>query len=65
MKENLFVEFRGDKMEQKQLVKLAKDIWTDQGNKIKDLKTLDLYYKPEESTCYYVINGDVTGSFNI
>lgn len=65
MKENVFIEFKGNKIEQKQLTKLAKDIWVEQGNKVKDLKTLDLYYKPEESTCYYVINGDVTGSFNI
>lgn len=61
----MFIEFKGNKIEQKQLTKLAKDIWVEQGNKVKDLKTLDLYYKPEESTCYYVINGDVTGSFNI
>ena len=28
-------------------------------------KTVELYVKPEESSVYYVINGDVTGSFAI
>lgn len=65
MKESMFVEFQGRKIEQKQLVKAAKDLWAEQGNKVKDLKTLELYYKPEEGMCYYVINGDITGGFGV
>ena len=32
---------------------------------VKDIQSIELYVKPEENTAYYVINGDVTGSFFI
>ena len=48
------------------LVAIAKDVWTyDLNEKETDLKTVELYVKPEEGLCYYVFNGDVTGSFVI
>jgi hypothetical protein len=31
----------------------------------KDIKSLDIYVKPEESKAYYVVNGDVTGSVEL
>ena len=33
--------------------------------KEEDIQSIELYVKPEENTAYYVINGDVTGSFFI
>ena len=39
-------------------------ILTENG-KEEDLKTVELYVKPEENTTYYVINGSITGSFFI
>ena len=33
--------------------------------KAADLKSVDLYVKPEENKVYYVMNGDVTGDFDI
>ena len=46
--------------------KMAKDVWQyDLGNKAADLKSVDLYVKPEENKVYYVMNGDVTGDFDI
>lgn len=65
MKENIFIEFQGKKVERKQLIDSLKALWVEQGNKVKDLKIVDLYYKPEESMCYYVINNEITGSFAI
>jgi hypothetical protein len=32
---------------------------------IKDVKSLDLYVKPEEGRVYYVANGTETGSFEL
>ena len=32
------------------------------GKKIGDIKTMELYIKPEESAVYYVINGTETGA---
>ena len=33
--------------------------------KILDIKNLDIYVKPEEGKAYYVVNNDVTGSFDL
>jgi len=65
MKENLLIEFGGKKIEHKQLFKTLKEIWSSQGNKIKELKDVELFYKPEENACYYVINSEITGKFEI
>ena len=60
------VEFSGKSYTTEDLVNIAKDVWKyDLNGKAEDFKTVELYVKPEESTTYYVINGDVTGSFFI
>ena len=66
VKANISVQFDGKEYKTEEFVKIAKDVWQyDLGNKVADFKTVDLYVKPEESAVYYVINGDVTGSFAI
>ena len=40
-------------------------MWKEEGRKIKDMRELDLYYKPEEGNCYYVVNGTEKGSFHV
>ena len=65
MKLDLFIEFQGKKTEQKSLLEAAKDIWRNQGNRIKDLKSVELFFKPDENKCYYVINENTTGSFDV
>ena len=52
-------------VEEKEIIAKVKEIWTAQGNKIKDLKTLNLYVKPEENAAYYVINEDVDGKIEL
>ncbi|WP_051199576.1 DUF6465 family protein [Butyrivibrio fibrisolvens] len=48
------------------IVKNAKEFWTlELGKKAEDLKSLDLYVKPEENRVYYVANGKETGSFEL
>lgn len=59
-------QFRGKSYTPDDLLKSCKDVWKyDLGGKEEDLKTIELYVKPEENTTYYVINGDITGSFFI
>ena len=59
-------EFAGKSYTPDALISIAKDVWKyDLQGKAADFKTVELYVKPEESTAYYVINGDVTGSFFI
>jgi hypothetical protein len=65
MKTSCFVEYSGKQLDQNELIVRIKDLWTNDGNKIKDIKSLNLYIKPEESTAYYVINNSYTGSFQM
>ena len=61
MKTNIFVEYCGKQLEDKAIVAAIKKAWTDAGHKVGDMKTLDLYIKPEEAAVYYVINQTETG----
>ena len=59
-------EFSGKSYANEDLVKIAKDVWKfDLGKKESEFKSVELYVKPEELVAYYVINGNVTGSFTI
>lgn len=59
-------QFAGKSYTQEDLINSCKDVWKyDLGGKEEDIKSIELYVKPEENTTYYVINGDVTGSFFI
>lgn len=59
-------EFSGKSYTPEDLLKICKDVWKyDLNGKEEDLKGVELYVKPEENVTYYVINGDVKGSFNI
>lgn len=58
------VEFSGKAYSTEQLAKIAKDVWVyDLGRKATEFKTVEIYVKPEENQAYYVVNGEVTGSF--
>ncbi|MBR1736864.1 MAG: hypothetical protein IJ736_07595 [Firmicutes bacterium] len=62
MKDNLYIEFNDHQVKQADLIKEAKALWTAKGNKISDIKTLDMYYKPGEGKCYCVFNGKADDS---
>lgn len=63
MKSNIYVEYQGVQANTTDFVAAAKKIWQAKGNKVKDLKTLDLYAKPEENMVYCVFNGEDSDSF--
>lgn len=66
LKIGLHVQFADQSLTQEDLVKIAKDVWKyDLNQKASDMKTLELYVKPEERRTYYVVNGEFTGSFGI
>ncbi len=58
MKTNVFVEFGGKQVDEKEIIKAAKALWTKSGNKIGDIKSMRLYVKPEDSAVYVVINDE-------
>ena len=63
-KTSIFVEYKGKQVEDKAILAAVKKAWTEAGNKVGDMKTVELYIKPEESAVYYVINGTETGKVN-
>ena len=65
MKENVYVEFYGEQVNQAEIIAEAKKIWTDSGKKASELKRLEVYIKPEDDRVYYVFNNDISGSFPI
>ncbi len=66
VKANLTVQFGGKSYSQEELMKIAKDVWKfDLKKKVGDLKSVELYVKPEENTCYYVMNDEIAGSFSL
>ena len=66
VKTNVVIEVADRKYSSADIEKIAKDVWVyDLGKKAADLKSVDLYVKPEENKVYYVMNGDVTGDFDI
>lgn len=65
MKSTFYIEYYGKQIDEASLVKTAKSVWTGAGHKAADLKSLNLYVKPEENMAYYVFNDDETGSFPI
>ena len=66
VKEEVNFQFSGKSYTSEDLIRIAKDVWKyDLNGKEEDFKNVELYVKPEENTAYYVINGDVTGSFFI
>ncbi|MCR4610232.1 MAG: DUF6465 family protein [Eubacterium sp.] len=62
MKTDFYVEFFGKQINKDEVVKAVKKNWTDAGNKASDIKSLELYLKPEDNAVYYVINSTEEGS---
>ena len=50
MKSELYVQFKGNSVDTKKLMETAKEIWKSEGNKIKDLDTVELYCKKADVT---------------
>lgn len=65
MKTELYVELNDRQVECGQFTEKVKDIWKASGNRVKDMKSVQIYYKPTESAVYYVINGTERGKFTV
>ena len=65
-KEAIYVQFAGKSYSNDELLKIAKDVWVyDMGQKAADMKSVEIYVKPEESMAYFVVNGTENGRFMI
>ena len=62
MKVKTVIEYYGKQVDEKDIIASVKKVWTKKGNKIGDIKTMELYIKPEEAAVYFVINGTESGA---
>lgn len=65
MKSTVYVEYQEKQLVEKDLIAKAKKLWTDSGNKVSNLISLELYVKPEENMAYCVFNEETKGSFSL
>ena len=66
MRKNVYIEHSGQKIDTTDLLERVKDIWREQGNKLRDLQDVSVYYNLDQNTCYYVINEhEAQGNFNV
>ena len=64
---NIVLQYGERSVSYDELVQNMKNKWTyDYGRKVGDIKSMELYVKPEEGRVYYVINeGEESGSFDL
>ncbi|MCL1936726.1 MAG: DUF6465 family protein [Defluviitaleaceae bacterium] len=49
----------------KDIIDKIKDEWKSNGNFVKDILNIEIYYKPLENICYYVINSSYKGEIHM
>lgn len=65
MKPIRIIQFYGNEVTLKELEQKVKKIWREEGKFQKDIKSMELYVKIEENRCYYVINKNTSGKFEL
>ena len=67
MKSELTIQYNNKDCKVSELIAMAKEAFKAAGNKVSDIKKLELYVQPENSIVYYVVNGsdDLKGEFQI
>ena len=61
----VYVQFAGKEFSEKDLTEAVTKAYEALGNKVSDIKTLDIYLKPEENTAYYAVNGEGSAEYKI
>ncbi len=57
----LYVQYLGNEIESSAVIEAIKKAFISKGGAESEIKTLDVYIKPEDNAAYYVINKDATG----
>lgn len=65
VKSAFYVQYAGKEYTEKELLAAVKKAYTKMGNKAADIKSVEIYLKPEESVAYYVINGQGSDEYKI
>ena len=65
IKTSVVVQFAGKEVTEKDLIAAVKKAYTKKGNKVGDIKTIEIYVKPEENAAYYVVNGEGSDDYKV
>ena len=65
IKTSVVVQFAGKEVTEKELIAAVKKAYTKKGNKVGDIKTIEIYVKPEENAAYYVVNGEGSDDYKV
>jgi len=65
LKTDFFVEHGGKQLSKKDMVRLIKEDWQQQGRLMKEIKELQMYCNVDESKCYWVINNKEKGCIKL
>jgi len=65
MKSKKIIQLYGEEVVVEDLEKRVKKIWREEGNLQKDMKSMEIYVKIEEKKCYYIINENISGKFEL
>lgn len=62
LKTAVYLQYMGSECSTEEILSRVKQIWTKElGRKAEEMKSINIYLKPEEMAAYYVINGETTG----
>lgn len=61
IKTEIVLQYGEKEVNTKDMVAAVKKEWTKAKHKVSDIKSMELYIKPEDYAVYYVINGETTG----
>lgn len=62
----VFVQYMGKDVSAEETVKAVHEVWTEEmGHKVEEITDLKLYFRTEINRCYFLINGEVSGSVAI
>ena len=65
-KANVYLQYLGKEFSTKEILVKAKNTWMKESGKgPEDIKSINIYVKPEEFAAYYVINDDATGKIDL
>lgn len=64
-KKNITIQYKGKDYAQQLVLEKIREAVIRQGTDENEIKTIDIYIKPEETKAFYVINGTITGSVQI
>ncbi len=65
LKASVYIQFDGGEASVETLVSAAKQAYVALGHKEEEIKTLDVYVKPQEHAAYYAVNGEGSEEFRI